>query len=621
MSIVMNGFAAAAIAAPQGPGKTVVENAGERLITLTEYENGVSHLELAGSPIRKLILSGGGGKGVAYPGAVSALDSLGILPGIESVHGSSIGAIMAAVIAAGMEVAKLDSLIDDTDLLSLLDSQDANLSWLQRGLTQLGEHIEAHLPTAIGSYTRLLLSVLPRIQSGAQPLQDMIRNEVRSAVLARIVDLQVPAVSAVRERLLGGEAVTFADLALLSRHTPWIKNLYITGTAMFPGGPQLVIFSAALTPELDVALAAHISASLPVVFHQPSLAGLNFQVLDELTHFQDGAVLLNTPVPQLVNPGQATDLLSGSDMLILVFEQAPQSRIHKPIDWLADLLAGTPVSAQRQWQNLQLKTFEAQTVTVPLRSERGDFSGELNGTLNFTLSKEIRDHLQEGLEQAVRAHLAQRTMRRERYEFASLQEALLSLDDGMLDSVAAAIEHLPEREVLAWRRAARQLLDALQASVEAAGPDSPVTRNSLDQLDSLGRSTAHVQWLVMALNHHERPALNRLLNALDEQSVTSPVLAAALDEKRRREIRVIAGNIRKSLIFPALHLPFQSRANSDLLREVDQLLMQATQSAQVNQALDRIISEYRSVAVVSRPLGIMQTVELAKDWRLDEGAR
>ncbi|NNF26246.1 MAG: hypothetical protein HKN73_03355, partial [Gemmatimonadetes bacterium] len=48
-----------------------------------------------------LVLSGGGARGVAHAGVVSALDSLGVRP--EIVVGTSMGAVVGALYAAGLE--------------------------------------------------------------------------------------------------------------------------------------------------------------------------------------------------------------------------------------------------------------------------------------------------------------------------------------------------------------------------------------------------------------------------------------------------------------------------------------------------------------------------------------
>lgn len=597
------------------PARIIIEQAGSRRITLSEGDSGTIHLALDGPPIRTLILSGGGAKGFAYSGAVTALDNLGVLPGLESVHGSSAGAIMAALIAAGMPATQFDDLIDNTDLLALLDSSNASVGWLQHGLAGLGERAGKVLPGTAGGFTHLLLSVLPRIRSEALPLEALIRDTARAAVLALINDTHPGEVLAVRERLLANGAVTFADLALLSRHIPRIKQLNITGTAMFSGAPQLVVFGAALTPDLDIAQAAHVSASLPVVFRQPGQEGLDFQAFDELTFFQDGGVLLNTPVPQLLDPRLATDLLSGADMLILTFEQSPAVSSRGGLKtFLADWLAGAPVSAQRELQNLDLRSFAAQTVVVPLRTERGDFTGALNGTLNFTMSLEIRNHLQEQLEQAVMMHLAKRAGQREAYDFGSLHEALQSLDDDMLASVGRVPAAM---QMLAWRSMAQDLLVQLEAAIEALDRTaSAEVETILAALDQHATTAADTQWLALQLNRHERLAFARLL---DSRRVQSPLLTAARVLMRQREIRVIAGNIRKALIFPSLHLLWQTEANTELLLRADQQLLQATTSGAVNQALEAIIAGYQSRNRLPVTLWTSQTVEQARAWRIEEG--
>lgn len=604
------------------PASVIVEQAGSRGITLLHGDNGATRLELDSPPIRKLILSGGGAKGFAYSGAVTALENLGVLPGIESVHGSSAGAIMAALIAAGMPAGQFDELIDSTDLLALLDSRDVNVGGLQRSLARLGERAGGVLPGTAGSFTHLLLSVLPRIGTEALPLQALIRDTARAAVLSLINDAHPADVLAVRERLQAGGAVTFADLALLNLHIPRIKQLNITGTAMFAGAPQLVVFGAALTPDLDIAQAAHVSASLPVVFRQPGQEGLDFQAFDELTFFQDGGVLLNTPVPQLLDPGLAIDLLSGADMLILTFEQSRAvSRRGGLRTLLTDWLAGAPASAQSEWQNLNLKSFAAQTVVVPLRTERGDFTGALNGTLNFAMSPEIRNHLQQQLEQAVRKHLAERAGRREGYDFDSLHEALQSLDDDML----ASVERVPAAtHLLAWRRTAHDLLEQLQAAIAALDPHASITltgdiATALTALDEHAATSADVQWLALQLNRHDRLAFKRLLDTRRRVPVQSPVLAAARVLMRQREIRVIAGNIRKVLVFASLHLLWQTEANTGLLLRADQQLLQATTAGEVNQALDAIIGGYQSRNRLPATLWTSQTVEQARAWRIEEG--
>ncbi|WP_052735649.1 patatin-like phospholipase family protein [Pseudomonas syringae] len=607
---------------PEGRSRVLVEQAGKRRITLTDYENGVTRLELALPPINKLILSGGGAKGVAYSGAVTALEQQGVLDGIQAVYGSSAGAIMAVLIASGMDARQFDKLTDDTDLLNLLDSSESSAEWFQQAFSGLGAITQKALPGAFGDFTRVLLSVLPRIQSRAQPLQALMRETARTAILGRIHDDHPVDVTDIRERLLAGGLVTFADLAVLNRHIPQIKNLNITGTAMLAGVPQLVVFSAALTPDLDIAIAAHVSASLPVVFRQPSGEGMVFQTMAELTFFQDGGVLLNTPVPQLIDPGLTTDLLSGSDMLILRFEEQEAAGNHGGFtQLLTDWLTGAPVSARHEFQNLSLKAFAEQTVVVPLLTEKGDFRGLLGGTLNFGMTAEIKDHLQERLQQAVNTHLERRAEKREHYVFESTNEALLNMDEEMLDSVLNKAPDGTVGGILAWLSGANASLATLETLVDTHEASSRLTLNDrlqavIARLDDMVAEPAHLKWLALQLNRFDRKARVRLLNAVRNDAVASPVLAGALAEMREREIRVIASNIRKSVIFPSMHLFLQTSANINLLLSADRILLQATTASEVNRALDSIIADYTSRSALPGEWLQSGTVELARSWRV-----
>ncbi|QHE95483.1 patatin-like phospholipase family protein [Pseudomonas cannabina] len=607
---------------PEGRSRVLVKQAGKRRITLTHYENGVTRLELALPPVNKLILSGGGAKGVAYSGAVTALEQQGVLDGIQAIYGSSAGAIMAVLIASGMDARQFDKLTDDTDLLTLLDSSESSAGWFQQAFSDLGAITQKALPGAFGDFTRVLLSVLPRIQSQAQPLQALMRETARTTILARIHDRHPVEVTDIRERLLANGLVTFADLAVLNRHIPQIKNLNITGTAMLAGVPQLVVFSAALTPDLDIAMAAHVSASLPVVFRQPSGEGMVFQAMDELTFFQDGGVLLNTPVPRLIDPGLTTDLMSGSDMLILRFEEleTPGSR-GGFMQLLSDWLTGAPVSARHEFQNLSLKAFAEQTVVVPLLTEKGDFRGKLGGTLNFGMTAEIKDHLQERLQQAVNTHLERRAEKREHYVFESMNEALLNMDEEMLDSVLNEAPDGTVNGVLAWLSGANASLATLETLVDTHEASSRLTLTDrlqavIARLDGMVAEPAHLKWLALQLNRFDRKARVRLLDAVRDNSVASPVLAAALAEMREREIRVIASNIRKSVIFPSMHLFLQTSANINLLLSADRILLQATTASEVNRALDGIIAAYTSRSALPGEWLQSGTVELARSWRI-----
>ncbi|GMH51120.1 hypothetical protein TrRE_jg12736 [Triparma retinervis] len=73
-------------------------------------------------PFKKLVLEGGGVKGIAYGGCLAALASAGLLDSIDGIAGSSAGSQAAAMIAAGYtgpeiveELLKLDFTMFLTD--------------------------------------------------------------------------------------------------------------------------------------------------------------------------------------------------------------------------------------------------------------------------------------------------------------------------------------------------------------------------------------------------------------------------------------------------------------------------------------------------------------------------
>ncbi|WBH23970.1 hypothetical protein PALA1_04458 [Pseudomonas aeruginosa] len=146
---------------PQGQGesRTLTDSAGPRQITLRQFENGVTELQLSRPPLTSLVLSGGGAKGAAYPGAMLALEEKGMLDGIRSMSGSSAGGITAALLASGMSPAAFKTLSDKMDLISLLDSSNKKLKLFQHISSEIGASLKKGLGNKIGGFSELLLNV------------------------------------------------------------------------------------------------------------------------------------------------------------------------------------------------------------------------------------------------------------------------------------------------------------------------------------------------------------------------------------------------------------------------------------------------------------------------------
>ncbi|KAA1194893.1 patatin-like phospholipase family protein [Photorhabdus heterorhabditis] len=611
--------------AARGNATVMAEDAGKRHITLKQFENGSVSLELNRPPLTSLVLSGGGAKGAAYPGAIKALEEQGMLKGIRTMSGSSAGGITAALLASGMNAAGFKKLSDEMDLISLLDKPNSKTQSNSPPITRSGKQFAGPFG-ALGKLVDLLYKLLPRIQSKAIPLEKVIRQESAKSMLKQIAAhpelSNKPDITSIRDRLSNGGGVTFKDLDILSKHIPEIKSLNITGTAMFDGKPQMVVFSSTLTPYMEIARAAHISGSFPIVFSKPEEHSQPFQTEQEITQFQDGGVMLNVPVPEMINPHHQHSPIRQNDNLILEFEG---EKVHVPAkgslgSTIVDWIVGAPVTARSALQVKDLKTYKEQTVTVPLKTEMGDFSNTLSGTLNFTMSGEIKNHLQEKLSSTVTEHLQNREKQTEQHRFDNLEQALLSLDDEMFSAVTAQSREATS-DIAQFRAEAREFLSELAAVIISEENDhqltiTPFMQSTLQKLDALATTPERKAWIAGELNQSDNPIFQRLLSASAGKKIDSPVLGQALTEARRRDVANIALNITREVVYPSLFRMGQPASNIALLRKVEHSLARATTAEQVNQALTELADNYGARMKPWKKPFSSTTVELAKAWMI-----
>ncbi|KWU51632.1 patatin-like phospholipase family protein [Pseudomonas palleroniana] len=607
----------------------LLKEVGPRKLSLHRYSDGRVKVVLSPPAVSHLVLSGGGAKGIAFPGVLQALEQANKLPGVKVISGSSAGAISATLIASGMGAQAFGELSNSIDLPSLLNSQDPVTAWLQTISSELGK-LAGRLPGAAGNISQLLLTLLPRLQTEASPLEEMIRNESRKSILAHIAAMpgaKPPAeVMKIAARLRAGGAPTFRDLEVLSRHIPAIKSLNITGTGMFDGRPQLVVFNASLTPDMDIARAARISGALPGLFKSPEEQGHAFQAQAQITAFQDGGLLANTPAPGVIGGAVAQGPLNRPESLVVEFESAAAGPKKSGgfFSHLVDRFTGTPHAAAGAYQEQQLKAYRDQTVTLPLKTNKGDFRGLLNGTVNFTMTPEQKQELQARSRQAVAGHLDQRAQAREVHEFPSLESAVLAMDDELLAGVQTELQKDPAAaQVLMFRRHAQQALHALDSAISEANQTggalkvTPKVAAALRNLDALARKPEHIEWLAQRLNAPGQRNFQQLLQVAAKQaSPLSKVMSSAVAEMKRRDIAVKAENFTREVIYPSMHRPGQSKANLELLQRSARDLADATTPAEFNRVLDGIIEHYGARNKPwSKPVR-STTVEMAKAWRI-----
>ena len=288
---------------------------------------------------------------------------------------------------------------------------------------------------------------------------------------------------------------------------------------------------------------------------------------------------------------------------------------------MADWVVGAPVGARSALQTRGLDAFADQMVTVPLKSEHGDFTGTLSGTLNFTMSDADKQHLQEKLAEAVGQHLDVRASDRKAYQFQDLESAPLALSER--DFAAVARESSPEVQATAhFRQAAQEQLSVVVASVLSQDPSvrlelSGSLAQALGLLGELADSPARRDWLATQFNQGDNPALARLL---DTPSTTGrfTVLDQGKEEAKRREVATVAHNIIQEVIYPSLFRPGQPDANVALLRKTEHALIDATAPAEVNAALGELADNYGARNKPwSKPLS-STTVTQARSWMMKE---
>ncbi|EJK98794.1 type III secretion system effector protein ExoU [Pseudomonas fluorescens Q2-87] len=601
-------------APPEGPQQLLC-GATDRSITLVRNEDGSVQVSMNRPPITEVVLSGGGAKGVAYSGLVDTLEANGLMDFIETFLGASAGALAAALLACGMTHAGFDRISDDISLVKLLNSSKDEVSIWQDRLSKLGEQLKS-IPLA-----QLLCDLLPRLGSKGMPLEELIRKESCAALLQCCEKHPTPLSTEAQKAVANVEInqhVTFADLAALSKDIPQIKTLEITGTAMFEEGTQSVFFNANLTPNMDIAVAARISASLPVVFSKPTLQGQPFQPMGTTTAFADGGILNNTPVPAIYNPTASTSPIPNGEHLILVFDtekSGQETQRGTGMSALIDRLLKAPHTASSVWNAEQLKRFDEHTVVVPLKFKEGDHSG-LRGTVDFNMPKKTKNFLQEELRKAVQAHLDERNATQLTYSFASIREALLAFDDNTLEQLSAELEHDEAcAEVIAFRRHAQLALKELKESIKTANKTSSKLEPTQEMhmpiwaLDQLADQPDQLEWLAKRLNHGNDPDFMQFLQAAAEwdkgaPSAISVVTQHAVEKMHLQDVATRAHNVVQHVLNPARFLGGQPDANIKLINGAIRELQEVQdpkasknsleQKIAFNNSLERVIANYRS---------------------------
>ncbi len=211
-------------------------------------------------PFKYLVLKGGGIRGIAYSGAVKVLEDEHIIAGIERVGGTSIGAVVAAMICVGIDAHEMDAILQNLDIGSFNDGEwylaggsrrmRRNYGWYK------GDELEKWVGDFLAAHT-------------------------------------------------GSDSITFGQLHALVLRDKRYKDLYVTATNL--SKQRAEIFSWENMPDMQVKVGVRTSVSIPLYYtavlldsvgniHRQSVDSTRFDV------YADGGITANYPVTMFNTP-------------------------------------------------------------------------------------------------------------------------------------------------------------------------------------------------------------------------------------------------------------------------------------------------------------------------------
>lgn len=209
------------------------------------------------SSIRYVTCSGGGAKGMVYPGAYKALLDTGVYTDIEAFSGASAGAIIATFMAINTPIQQVREQLLNKNLADLLGDPVSEkgpgvVSIGDRIVTTSGEPLFAFLRENINKSIKQSLAELERVAKENENVRNRIMNNALLHTLFKRV----------RETSENELKITFGDLNLLNQAFPKQFKRLIIPAVRFPGG-EFYVFNKN-TPDVEIASACRATVSMPV---------------------------------------------------------------------------------------------------------------------------------------------------------------------------------------------------------------------------------------------------------------------------------------------------------------------------------------------------------------------
>lgn len=229
-------------------------------------------------PFRNLVFEGGGVKGIAYLGMLEVLAEKGVLGKVERVAGASAGAITSAIVSFGLSFKELKEIADTLDYSKIPDKK--GLSPEDAAEVEELKRSACNAQGKFGGIFDDIVCIYRLIKRYGWYSTDYIYIWLKDTIAAQFNDKKQP-------------PYTFADFqnpALHKSGKPF-ADLYVIGTDI--SNHCTKVFSAVLTPDMEVAAAVRISMSIPLFFESSSFA---YPGSAERSIFSDGGVMRNYPI-------------------------------------------------------------------------------------------------------------------------------------------------------------------------------------------------------------------------------------------------------------------------------------------------------------------------------------
>lgn len=244
--------------------------------------------------IKNLVFEGAGIRGIAYCGAISALESENVMSSVEKVGGTSAGAITALAISLGYTGSEIHAIIGRTNYRRFNDGRFFFIG----GINRLSKYF--------GWYR-------------GRRFEDWLEK----IIVAKT----------------GNADITFEEL-----HAKGFKDLYITGTCL--NRQQLVVFSYETYPKMKVKDAVRISTSIPLYFEAVFIDKEGNVIKhprnkENLDIMIDGGITGNFPI-------KIFDTLSRINYSTIGFRIDSDEQIKNDHDGKKQI-AGMPVASLRQY--------------------------------------------------------------------------------------------------------------------------------------------------------------------------------------------------------------------------------------------------------------------------------